>query len=222
MMNVTPYVPQLLGGLLITLQVSCGGMIIGLVVALFAAPLSLRGRAVTRWIASGYVNLIRGLPELLIIFMVYFGGTVVLSKVFGRYIEVNALTAGITALSVVSGAYLTEVLRSALMAIPNGQWEASQALGLRPWHTFLDVVFPQMMLRALPGIGNQWLITVKESALVSIVGLEELMRKSVIGAGATHDPLAFYLSAAGLYVCVTTVSSIALKALENRFQLGVG
>jgi ABC-type arginine transport system permease subunit len=119
-------------------------------------------------------------------------------------------------LSVVAAAYLTEILRGALLSVSQGQWEAALSLGLRKPRAFLLVILPQMMVRALPGLGNQWLVILKESALVSVVGLEELMRKSVVAAGATHQPLAFYLAAAGLYVAITGISSLLLKAYELR------
>ncbi|PQZ46613.1 ABC transporter permease [Ochrobactrum sp. MYb15] len=213
---VFAYLPQLLQGLAVTLIVALGSFICGLVVALILAPLAIYAPAPVRKIISLYVGLIRGLPELLVIFLIFYGGTVLLTKIAGRYIEVNAITTGIAALSVVCAAYLTEILRGALLSVSSGQWEAALALGLRRARAFRLVALPQMMARALPGLGNQWLVILKESALVSIIGLEELMRKSVVAAGATREPLAFYLSAAALYIAVTGVSTLLLKAYASR------
>lgn len=213
---VFAYLPQLLQGLAVTLIVALGSFICGFVVALILAPLAIYAPAPVRKIISLYVGLIRGLPELLVIFLIFYGGTVLLTKIAGRYIEVNAITAGIAALSVVSAAYLTEILRGALLSVSSGQWEAALALGLRRARAFRLVALPQMMARALPGLGNQWLVILKESALVSIIGLEELMRKSVVAAGATREPLAFYLSAAALYIAVTGVSTLLLRAYASR------
>jgi His/Glu/Gln/Arg/opine family amino acid ABC transporter permease subunit len=213
---VFAYLPQLLQGLALTLIVALGSFICGFVVALILAPLALYAPTPVRKIISLYVGLIRGLPELLVIFLIFYGGTVLLTKVAGRYIEVNAMMAGIAALSVVSAAYLTEILRGALLSVSSGQWEAALALGLRRAGAFRLVALPQMMARALPGLGNQWLVILKESALVSIIGLEELMRKSVVAAGATREPLAFYLSAAALYIAVTGVSTLLLRAYASR------
>lgn len=210
------YLPQLLQGLAVTLIVALGSFICGFVVALILAPLAIYAPSPVRKIISLYVGLIRGLPELLVIFLIFYGGTVLLTKIAGRYIEVNAITAGIAALSVVSAAYLTEILRGALLSVSSGQWEAALALGLRRGRAFRLVALPQMMARALPGLGNQWLVILKESALVSIIGLEELMRKSVVAAGATREPLAFYLSAAALYIAVTGVSTLLLRAYASR------
>ncbi|MBD9596905.1 ABC transporter permease subunit [Ensifer sp. ENS05] len=214
--TIGPYLPQLLEGLLLTLKVALGSFVVGMIIAVIAAPLRVSGPRAAKAAIGTYTTVVRGLPELLIIFLVFYGGTVFLTYIVGDYVEVDALTAGIAALSVVSGAYLTEILRGALQAIPVGQWEAAKALGIRPTRTFVHVIFPQMLQRALPGLGNQWLIILKESALVSIVGLEELMRKSVVAAGATHNPLAFYLTAAALYVAVTTVSTSIVTLLERR------
>jgi len=213
---VFAYLPQLLQGLALTLIVALGSFICGFVVALILAPLALYAPTPVRKIISLYVGLIRGLPELLVIFLIFYGGTVLLTKVAGRYIEVNAMMAGIAALSVVSAAYLTEILRGALLSLSSGQWEAALALGLRRARAFRLVALPQMMARALPGLGNQWLVILKESALVSIIGLEELMRKSVVAAGATREPLAFYLSAAALYIAVTGVSTLLLRVYASR------
>lgn len=213
---VQQYQGQLLQGLLMTLWVAVGSFLLGFLIAAILAPLAVYGRPVVRRVIMGYVSLIRGLPELLVIFLIFYGGTVLFTKMAGQYVEVDALSAGIASLSIVAAAYLTEILRGALLGVPPGQWEAALSLGFRRPRAFRLVVLPQMMARALPGLGNQWLVILKESALVSVVGLEELMRKSVVAAGATHQPLAFYLAAAALYVMVTGVSTLLLKAYESR------
>ena len=219
MAAIAAYFPQLLVGLLLTLEVSIGSMLAGLLIGVVAAPLALFGRAPVRRLVAIYVTIIRGLPELLIIFLVFYGGTVLLTRLVGHYVEVDALTAGIVALSVVAGAYLTEIIRGALEAIPRGQWEACRTLGLRPVSAFVHVILPQMLANALPALGNQWLVLLKESALVSVVGLEELMRKSVVAAGSTHQPLQFYAIAALLYIMVTGVSTLLLQRAEDRLLL---
>ncbi|MBS7538225.1 ABC transporter permease [Ancylobacter lacus] len=216
--SIVQYSPQLLQGLWVTLAVAAGSFACGLAMALFLAPVGHYGPPVLRRLVAGYVGLIRGLPELLIIFLVFYGGTVLLTRMRGAYFEVDALSAGIASLSVVSAAYCTEILRGALAGIARGQWEAAIALGLTHLSAFTKVISPQMVMRALPGLGNQWLVILKESALVSIVGLEELMRKSVVAAGATHQPLAFYLTAAVLYVLVTGISSLAINLISARLD----
>lgn len=212
MSTVIAYLPQLLHGLGITLLVALGSFICGLMAAIVLAPLAIYAPAPVRKAISVYVGLIRGLPELLVIFLIFYGGTVLLTNIAGQYVEVNAINAGIAALSFVSAAYLTEILRGALLSVSSGQWEAALALGLRRSRAFRLIALPQMMARALPGLGNQWLVILKESALVSIIGLEELMRMSVVAAGATRQPLAFYLTAAALYIVITGVSTLIIRA----------
>lgn len=215
---IGPYAGQLLMGLVLTLKVALGSFVIGLSLAVIATPLTQTARNPLRFLLNIYVTVIRGIPELLVIFLIFYGGTVALTKLSGSYFEVDALTAGIVALAAVSFAYFVEILRAALQGIPKGQSEAALVLGLSRSQLFTRVILPQMFRRALPGISNQWLILLKESALVSIIGLEELMRKSVIAAGATHHPLTFYLSAACLYVAVTAVSSSAFSVAERRLN----
>lgn len=218
---VLAYLPQLLAGFAVTLVVSVATFIISLFAATALAPLAVFGPRWMRAAIAGYVSLIRGLPELLVLFLAFYGGTVLLTRMFGSYVEVNALTAGIASLSVVATAYTAEILRGALLNVPAGQWEAASALGMRSPATFRFVILPQLMVRALPGLGNQWLTVLKGSALVSVIGLEELMRKSFVAAGATHQPLAFYLTAAILYVVATGVSTLLLNACERRLTTHV-
>jgi len=217
---ILTYLPQLLAGLVVTLQVALGSFVLGLVVAVAAVFASEFGGVVMRRLVAVYVTLIRGLPELLIIFLVFYGGTVLLSRIFGTYVEVSALSAGIGALSFVSGAYLTEILRASLYSIPVGQQEAAKSLGLRPVIIFQKIILPQMFAHALPGLGNQWLVILKDSALVSIIGLEELMRKGVVVAGATHAPMTFYLLVAALYVLITSISTGILSRANRLMTYG--
>lgn len=147
---VVQYFPQLLQGFLVTLSVAVGSFVLGLIFAVVLAPAAVYGSAPVRKVIAGYVSLIRGLPELLVIFLIFYGGTVLLTGLFGVYVEVDALTAGIAALTVVSTAYLTEIVRGALVGVSSGQWEAALALGLRRPGAFRLIVLPQMMVRALP------------------------------------------------------------------------
>lgn len=218
--TIWPYLPQLLAGVKLTLLVSLGSFFIALLAAILAVPLMMSGPKPVQLFLGGYVQIVRGVPELLIIFMVFYGGTVLLTKISGSYFEVDALSAGIAALAAVAFAYLVEILRAALISIPPGQNEAGQVLGLKRHQIFSRIIFPQMLMRALPGIGNQWIISLKESALVSVVGLEELMRHSVIAAGATREPMPFYLMAALIYAAITGMSTMLLRQAELRLSSG--
>jgi polar amino acid transport system permease protein/arginine transport system permease protein/octopine/nopaline transport system permease protein len=223
MQGLQAFWPQLLDGTLISLRVSVSSLAFGLVFGIILAGAVLYGPSPVRALIRGYVAIIRGLPDLLIIFLAYFGGTILLSRIVGSYVEVDALAAGVFALTVVSSAYFCEIFRGALQSVPPGQREAGSVLGLTARQTFVFILMPQMFARALPGVGNQWLILLKESALVSVVGLEELMRVANIGAAATDNALGFYLSAAMIYITITAVSTLLIKAADawvSRGQVG--
>jgi His/Glu/Gln/Arg/opine family amino acid ABC transporter permease subunit len=163
-----------------------------------------------------YSVFIRGVPEILVILVTFFGAAVILTKISGSYAELSPFFAGVLALGLVFTAYSYEVLRGAFEAIPIGQFEAGQTLGLSGTQTFFHIVFPQLLQRALPGLGNLWLILLKETSLVSVIGLEELMRKSSLAAGVKHDPLFYYCYGALFYLAITAFSEVALKGVTTR------
>jgi octopine/nopaline transport system permease protein len=184
-----------------------------------------RGRPL-RWLADGYTTLLRGVPDLLVIYLFYFGGSAALSAVarmFGGqgFVGVPALLTGALALGAVSGAYQAEVYRGAYLALSKGELEAARAVGMTPMLMFRRIVAPQVLRYALPGLGNVWQLVLKESALISVTGLIELLRQSQIGSGSTREPFPFYLTAAALYLAITTVSSYGFGRLETRSLRGV-
>jgi octopine/nopaline transport system permease protein len=166
-----------------------------------------------------YTTIVRGVPELLVILLIFFGGTIAISALFGRYVEVNAFLAGVVALTIVSGAYMAEIFRGAVLSIPEGQVEAARSLGMHPWQTWMLVILPQMMRIALPALANQWISLIKETSLISIVGLTDIMRVASIGAGSMRAPLTFYLAAAALYLALTSIALVAFNLLERRIAV---
>jgi His/Glu/Gln/Arg/opine family amino acid ABC transporter permease subunit len=215
------FLPALLAGAGLTLALAAAALAIGTAIGLLGAALRLWGGAWARAAAGAYVAIVRGVPDLLIIFLVYFGGTVSLSAVFGRYVEVDAFTAGATALGFVFGAYATEVFRGAILGVARGQIEGARSLGLRPAWIFAFVTLPQAWRLALPPYGNQTLVLLKQTSLVSVVGLEELMRKAGLAAGFSQEPFTFYLAAAALYLAMTGCLSLAFRAAEWRAKRGL-
>ncbi len=191
-----------------------------------AAWAKLSGPAWLRWAATAYTTVLRGVPDLLVIYLFYFGGSSVLTQV-GRwmgqdgFIGLPGFAAGAAAVAFVSGAYQTEVFRGAAGAVPPGQAEAGRALGLSRGVVALRVLLPQIMRAALPGMGNVWQIVVKESALVSVTGLVELLRQVNIAAGSTRQPFLFYVTGAALYLVITTVSGALFRAAERRAARGL-
>jgi octopine/nopaline transport system permease protein len=166
---------------------------------------------------TAYTTVVRGVPELLIILLIYFGGTTLASSVAGRYVEVNAFTAGVIALTVVFSGYATEVFRGAIAAVPAGQTEAAKSLGLNAWQRWVFIIGPQMLRLALPAYGNLWISLFKDTALVSIVGLTDIMRVAYLGAGSLRAPLTFYLAASALYLSLTTVTLLSIRLAERRY-----
>ena len=219
------WAPLLLWAALTTVAVSvvafAGGIGIG---ALCAWAKLSRSRA-ARGAAVAYTTVLRGVPDLLVIYLFYFGGSQVLTTA-GRwmgqdgFIGLNGFAAGAMAVSVVSGAYQTEVIRGAVRAVPAGQGEAARALGLGRARAAWLVLAPQVLRAALPGMGNVWQVVVKESALVSVTGLVELLRQTNIAAGSTRQPFLFYMAGAAIYLFITTLSGLLFRAAETRARRG--
>ena len=220
-MDLKGFGGQILTGAGLTLLVAALSLVFGLVIGGFGAAAKLSGSRPLRVLADAYTTFVRGVPELLILLLLYFGGTVLLTWIAGEYVEVNGFGAGLFALSILCGAYTTEVLRAAILGVPKGQIEGARALGLRQAQVVRLVMLPQVWRLALPGLGNVWLVLLKDTSLISVVGLEELMRKSAIAAGATHQPFTLYAVAAGVYLLFTTVSVLALTVLERRARRGL-
>ncbi|WP_313200127.1 ABC transporter permease subunit [Rhizobium sp.] len=221
MMNMQGFADQIAIGALTTLQTAGASLVLGIGLGLCGAAAKRASSRAIRSFAGTYTTIVRGVPELLIILILYFGGTAALSALFGHYVEVDAFSAGVFALTIVFGAYATEVFRAAIQSIPAGQIEAARALGLSRISIWLLIILPQMWRYALPGLGNLWLTLLKDTALISVVGLDDLMRKASLAAGVTHDPLTFYSAAAFVYLLFTSISLVALAALERRSYRGL-
>ena len=150
------------------------------------------------------------------------GAGMYIAKIFGYdgYIELHAFTIGTIAVGAISGAYSTEVIRGAVNSVHKGQFEAGKTLGLNGYGLYGRVIFPQVARIALPGIGNVWQITLKDTALISVTGLVEIMRQSRIAAGSTHEPFIFYTAAIILYLVITRLSNVLFDKAENTYSKG--
>ena len=210
---------------LMTLAVSITAMFIGFLFALIFTPLKLSNNKFFNLIANCYTTVIRGVPELLVIYLFFFGGSgavMFVASIFGYndYIEINAFITGSFAIGIISGAYSTEVFRGAIQSIDKGQFEASKVLGLKKPIHFFKVIMPQMLRLAIPNLSNVWQITLKDTSLISVTGLVEIMRQSYIAAGSTRDPLFFYSFAAVLYLLLTYLSMKFINRLEIKYSKG--
>ena len=216
---------ELFRATLMTIAVSITAMIIGFSFAAIFTPLKLSKFKFLNWIANIYTTLIRGVPELLVIYLFFFGGSgaiMFVASMFGynEYIEINAFVTGSFAIGIISGAYSTEVFRGAVQSIDKGQFEAAKVLGLSKFAQFYKIILPQMLRLAIPNLSNIWQITLKDTSLISVTGLVEIMRQSYIAAGSTRDPLFFYSFAAVLYLILTFLSMKLINRLEIRYSRG--
>lgn len=204
-----------------TVAVAVLGFLLGGVFGSLAAWAKIAGGRGVRLLADSYTTLLRGIPDLLVVYLLYFGGSAVLGSIAGLFggggfIGVPALATGALALGIISGAYQAEVYRGAYLSLARGEIEAARAVGMSRAVMARRIVGPQVLRYAVPGLGNVWQLVLKESALISVTGLIELLRQSQIGAGSTREPFPFYLTAAGLYLAITTVSGFGFGRLEAR------
>jgi len=210
---------------LMTIAVAITAMLIGFLFALIFTPLKLSKYKFLNLIANFYTTVVRGVPELLVIYLFFFGGSgaiMYVAQIFGYYdyIEINAFLTGAISIGIISGAYSTEVFRGAIQSIDKGQFEASHVLGLKKYIYFFKVIMPQMLRLAIPNLSNVWQITLKDTSLISVTGLVEIMRQSYIAAGSTRDPLFFYSFAALLYLMLTYLSMKLINRLEKNYSRG--
>jgi polar amino acid transport system permease protein len=217
---------ELIEGAWLTCRLAVAALAFGLIFGLLGAGAQLARSRSWRAIGRGYTMVVRGVPELLIILVVYFGSGFFWQWLLGLFggeaqVEVSAFAAGVFALSLVFGAFAAEVWRAAFLAIPNGQIEAAQALGLRRMWILWRIQLPQAARFALPGLGNLWLVLLKDTSLVSIIALNELTRMTNIAVGATKQPFTFYLAASLIYLGLTGASTLLLRLAERRADLGV-
>ena len=210
----------------VTLLLSLTAMSIGLFISIFGTLSKLSDKFYVRVIADVYTTIVRGIPELLVIYLLFFGGSnavMGMAKLFGYhgYIELNAFIIGSVAVGAISGAYSTEVMRGAFLAVPRGQIDAAKSVGMSKLVLFRRVLIPQVLRYALPGLGNVWQLTLKDTSLVMGTGLVEIMRQAHVASGSTYSPFTFYVTAALLYLILTTASNRIFYSAENWANKGV-
>lgn len=226
METVLSYAHLLALGTLMTVALALGSLSLGLVLGLIGATAKLSKDPVARTMANIYTVLVRGVPELLVVLIVYFGSSGALTAAAGllgydTYIELSPYAAGVIALGFMFGAYATEVFRGAILAIPKGQIEAARAIGMGGFLTFRRITLPQVWRVALPGLGNLFLVTMKDTALVSVIGLNEIMRITGIAAQATKEATLFYFVGALIYLALTVVTMRGQYSIEAWANKGL-
>lgn len=220
------YYLLILQGALLTVGVSLASLVVAIVLGLAGAAAKLSGRPPLVVLATVYTTVVRGVPELVLMLLIFYGGTIGLNHLLEalgskRSVDINPFLAGVLTIGFIYGAYMTETFRGAILAIPRGQMEAAWAFGMGRLRTFVRITLPQMVRYAIPGFTNNWLVLIKTTALVSLIGLHEMTYLAKQASSATREPFTFFLFAAALFLVYTSVSLWALRWVDRRFSLGV-
>lgn len=219
------YGPQLLAGTWETIKLAVLSLIVAVFLGLIAASAKLSKNRLARFFAALYTTLIRGIPDLVLLLLIFFSMQIHLNALTDAlrlpYIDIEPFSAGVLTLGFIYGAYFTETFRGAFMAIPAGQAEAALAYGFTRWQIFSRIQFPQMMRHALPGLGNNWQVLLKATALVSLIGLNDLVKVAQNAGNVTFKVFLFISVTALIYLALTTVSNAVLYLLEKRYSVGV-
>lgn len=225
--GATGYGDEFLRGAFLTVQLSACSYLVAFILGLLGAGAKLSGNKILYRIGDFYTTLIRAIPELLFIILIFYAGGSAMKALLlniglvDEDFQINAFVAVVAALGLIYGAYLTDILRGAIQAIPKGQIEASRAYGMHAPMRFRRIIFPQMIRYAIPGMGNQWLNITKDSALVSVVGAFELVSAAKSAASQTKEYLFFYSVGAGCFLVITIISMVVLQQIERRASRGV-
>lgn len=226
MLDLQGYGPSIIEGTVLTINVSLTSLFLATVLGVSGALAKLSKSRFLRFVAGLYTTVIRGIPDLVLMLLVFYGGQMLVNQVaysvgYEDYIDINPYIAGVLTIGFIFGAYMAETFRGAILAVPGGQLEAGAAYGMSPFQVIVRILLPQMVRHAIPGFGNNWLVLTKATALVSIIGLDDMVRKASLASGATRMPFTFYSVVAVNYLIITTVSIYLLQWLENRYSLGV-
>jgi arginine/ornithine transport system permease protein len=222
---VSGYYFSILQGSLISVTVALTSLAIAVVLGLLAAVARLSNHPLSVYVATAYTTVMRGIPELVLMLLVFYGGTMGLNELLklvgsSSSVDINPFAAGTLTLGVIYGAYMSETFRGAILAIPAGQAEAAQAFGMGKWQLFFRIILPQMVRYALPGFSNNWLVLIKATALVSLIGLHDMTYMAKQASAATRQPFVFLLFTALLFLLFTSLSLWGLRKLNDRYSLG--
>lgn len=212
-------------GTAVTIQLALGSLLLSVVLGLLGATAKLAQNPVSRRMANAYTTLVRGVPDLVLMMLLFYGGQQILNDLgtatgLWNYVAISQLTAGIGSIGFVFGAYMTETFRGAILAIPRGQIEAAVACGMTPLTVFSRIIWPQMVRHALPSFTNNWLVLVKATALVSVIGLHDLVWNASTAGRSVREPFTFMFAVLVIYLILTAVSDVGLRWLERKYNVG--
>ena len=212
-------------GALVTLQLALLAVMVSVLLGLLGASAKMSGRRSLVALAQVYTTLVRGIPDLVLMLLIFYGLQIALNSVTDALgmsqFDIDPMIAGIITLGFIYGAYFTETFRGAYLAVPKGHIEAATAFGFSGGQTFRRILFPAMMRYALPGIGNNWQVILKATALVSLLGLEDVVKATQLAGKSTWQPFYFAIVCGLIYLVFTTVSNGVLLMLERRYSVGV-
>jgi len=231
MFDLAGYGPQIFAGTVTTVELSLLSLAVSFVLGLLGASAKLSKNRYLRGGATVYTTLIRGVPDLVLMLLIFYSLQIWINDLtdwlnnlqdsIDFEVQLNPFTSGVITLGFIYGAYFTETFRGAFLAVPKGQMEAARSFGMRPMLVFRRILFPQMMRFALPGLGNNWQVILKATALVSLIGLTDVI-KAAQNAGEGTFRTFYFMSIAGLvYLVLTTISNLVLLALERKYMTGV-
>lgn len=222
---MSDYYGSILHGALLTVAVSLAALAVSIVLGLMGAAAKLSGSTLLVAVATVYTTIIRGIPELVLMLLVFYGGSIGINHLLelsgtGITLDIEPFSAGVLTLGFIYGAYMTETFRGAILSIPRGQFEAAAAFGMSPVQAFLRITLPQLVRYALPGFTNNWLVLIKATALISLIGLQEMTYLAKQASAATRSPFAYFLFTASLFLLYTWASLAVLRRLNARYSLG--
>ncbi len=223
--NIIAYSPFLLKGVSLTIALSVTSTVLAVLLGLLSASAAISGGRWARRMTGFYTTIVRGIPDLVVLLLLYFGGQVLLNQIgaitgLWTYIELNQFVAGLITIGFIFGAYMSETFRGAYLSIPHGMIEAGIAVGMNRATLFRRVIWPQLVRYALPSFTNNWLTLMKTTALVSVIGLEDIVYNAFSAGRATREPFTFLLIALLVYLVLTILSDIGLRVLERRYTRG--
>ena len=225
MLYVIDYLPLILRGMLVTIEVALLALLISILLGMIGALAKLSRSRIAQCVAGIYTTLIRGMPDLVLMMLLFFGGQIVLNTIGEKlgleYIDVSPFAAGVGTIGFIFGAYMAETFRGGILAVSRGEIEAGYAFGMTPLTVFWRITLPAMVRHALPGFGNNWLVLTKATALISVIGLHDMVYYALVAGGSTRKPFTFLCVVAFLYLLITGVSDIGIRWLDKRYSVGV-
>ena len=226
MESVWEYRYLLLNGTVVTVQLAVSSLILSVALGLAGASAKLAHNPISNRFASAYTTLVRGVPDLVLMMLLFYGGQQIVNELgtvtgWWDYLEIDQFIAGIGSIGFVFGAYMTETFRGAILAIPRGQIEAGISCGMTNLTIFRRITWPQMVRHALPGFTNNWLVLIKATALVSVIGLHDVVWNASTAGRSVREPFTFMFAVLLIYLALTAISDIGLRWLGRRYSAGV-